>query len=440
MWYDFTEGNEASEYEVGSYGGTCYGSVSDGVWIQFNNETGTSFGTNSTLDESIGPGGRYAGNVGLAADGKKYFGFVIANNSDELKFNSISFIFFGTGDVEIGSGKASEYFGITAGGAVATNDWTVTFNNNSGTTAADPATMTITSPPATNLGSLPIPPTKDGHLFKGWYLNAEGTGAEFTATTAVTASISVFAKWESVGAGNFVVTFRANEGVFAVEGGTTTTVTKVVEAPETDLSSVGLPDQPTRPNYVFAGWNTEADGTGTLFNADTEVENDIIVYAKWQPGYDLLNWTIAWLELGDGADPAIHFHAGDIANNTVNAQIQKMFVNTSKSLEGATYIFDSTADPAYVMEDDGGNLYWQGGIFDDLEGGPLKLRTTDASGYAYLGGFGTAAINEDAIYFGLIIKSNVSDVSGLADLRIQIGSTYNFFSNPGTWEFVEIEE
>ena len=42
-----------------------------------------------------------------------------------------------------------------------------------------------------------------------------------------------------------------------------------------------LPAPPTRSGYTFNGWNTQADGRGTVFTATTPVAGPITVYAQW---------------------------------------------------------------------------------------------------------------------------------------------------------------
>lgn len=42
-----------------------------------------------------------------------------------------------------------------------------------------------------------------------------------------------------------------------------------------------LPAPPTRSGYTFNGWNTQADGRGTVFTATTPVAAPITVYAQW---------------------------------------------------------------------------------------------------------------------------------------------------------------
>ncbi|WP_172674222.1 immunoglobulin-like domain-containing protein, partial [Syntrophomonas palmitatica] len=43
-----------------------------------------------------------------------------------------------------------------------------------------------------------------------------------------------------------------------------------------------LPTPPTRSGYIFAGWNTAANGSGSIFTAATPVTSDITVYAQWR--------------------------------------------------------------------------------------------------------------------------------------------------------------
>lgn len=43
-----------------------------------------------------------------------------------------------------------------------------------------------------------------------------------------------------------------------------------------------FPVAPKREGYTFKGWNTQKDGKGTAFTADTLIEEDIIVYAQWK--------------------------------------------------------------------------------------------------------------------------------------------------------------
>ena len=41
--------------------------------------------------------------------------------------------------------------------------------------------------------------------------------------------------------------------------------------------------EPTRAGYLFNGWNTKKDGTGEAFTAETDVTDNLTVYAQWKP-------------------------------------------------------------------------------------------------------------------------------------------------------------
>ena len=170
--------------------------------------------------------------------------------------------------------------------------YTVTFDNNGGDTEADPQTIKVNSP-ATTVGELPTAPTREGYIFTDWNTESDGSGTEFTETTEVTADITVYAQWQEVPEGSFVVTFDKN-------GGDTDAVptSKIVTPPATTIDE--LPTAPTRDGYHFHGWDTKADGTGTIFSETTEVTESITVYARWTPVGEN-NFTIT-VELIDNVD------------------------------------------------------------------------------------------------------------------------------------------
>jgi uncharacterized protein (TIGR02145 family)/uncharacterized repeat protein (TIGR02543 family)/prepilin-type N-terminal cleavage/methylation domain-containing protein len=72
--------------------------------------------------------------------------------------------------------------------------YTVTFNTAGGSTAPS----SITDITSGNTISLPTEPTKDGYTFSGWYTQVDGGGTNFTGSTDVTASITVYAGWEVI--------------------------------------------------------------------------------------------------------------------------------------------------------------------------------------------------------------------------------------------------
>ncbi|MBR3671594.1 MAG: leucine-rich repeat protein [Spirochaetia bacterium] len=148
--------------------------------------------------------------------------------------------------------------------------FTVTFDGQGATTAANPSSKQVVSP-ATTVGELPAPPLKTGYIFGGWYNQPEGAGGEFTASTIVTKNTTVYAKWNSY---RYTVTFNG-QGADSEPSPSSVTV----ESPNTTVSS--LPGALTKGGFYFGGWNTKSDGTGTSFNINTPVTGDITVYAIW---------------------------------------------------------------------------------------------------------------------------------------------------------------
>ena len=72
------------------------------------------------------------------------------------------------------------------------NQYTVTFDKNTGDTNADPTTRTADYDTTV---TLPAAPTKTGYTFASWNTQADGSGSGFTASTPFTATITVYAKW-----------------------------------------------------------------------------------------------------------------------------------------------------------------------------------------------------------------------------------------------------
>jgi uncharacterized repeat protein (TIGR02543 family) len=77
--------------------------------------------------------------------------------------------------------------------------YTVTFDKNGGDTDASPGTKTTAS--GGNVGTLPTAPTRSGYTFNGWNTAADGSGTAFTAATAVTSNITVYAQWTTNSSG-----------------------------------------------------------------------------------------------------------------------------------------------------------------------------------------------------------------------------------------------
>ena len=106
----------------------------------------------------------------------------------------------------------------------------------------------------------PADPTKDGYTFKGWF---DGDDKEYKFDTAVTANITLKAKWEVV---TYTVTFDSN-------GGSDVAAAKVNHG-----EKVPKPEDPTKDGFTFKGWFNGA----TEYAFETAVTANITLKAKWE--------------------------------------------------------------------------------------------------------------------------------------------------------------
>jgi uncharacterized repeat protein (TIGR02543 family) len=178
--------------------------------------------------------------------------------------------------------KTSDPVTVTAPAAPIT--YTVTFNADGGSPA--PVQQKIASGGKV---TEPAAMTKTGYAFDGWYKEAGLANKWNFASDTVTADITLYAKWTTA----ITVTFDKNGGDTEADPRTIALV-----PPATTIGS--LPQPPTRALYTFSGWNTQANGSGTSFDATTTVSSSITVYAQWQEGNTVPGATLAakltWLQ------------------------------------------------------------------------------------------------------------------------------------------------
>ena len=115
---------------------------------------------------------------------------------------------------------------------------------------------------------LPPAPTREGYTFGGWFLTKACDGEAVTASTEVTQSHTLYAKWTRNVARVFF-----NLNYTGATGGPDFITVNVGEA-----YGDQLPPAPTREGYTFEGWALE---DGTVVDASTTVSADHTLYAKW---------------------------------------------------------------------------------------------------------------------------------------------------------------
>lgn len=115
-------------------------------------------------------------------------------------------------------------------------------------------------------------PTRTGFTFNGYNTAAAGNGTDYAASAAITltSDVILYAKWT---ANTYAITYYDNGGTGSPAAGSKT------HGVNFTLSST----TPTRTNYIFDGWNTLANGTGTNYSAGGSYTTNaaLDLYAKW---------------------------------------------------------------------------------------------------------------------------------------------------------------
>jgi uncharacterized repeat protein (TIGR02543 family) len=154
---------------------------------------------------------------------------------------------------------------------------TVTFAQNDNPTDAVKATQTENAPTALTLFSNLSPAfSNPGYTFAGWNTEANGSGTAYSdgQSFSFLSAPVLYAQWSPLPTST--LTFSDNGGVGS-------------EPPLTEVTGISI----TLPNgtglaysgYTFAGWNTQAGGTGTEYTAaqSLDVTSSETLYAQWSP-------------------------------------------------------------------------------------------------------------------------------------------------------------
>ena len=150
---------------------------------------------------------------------------------------------------------------------------TISFNVNGGTGTTPGAKTT------TNDVAVPLPVqgnlTRAGYTFLGWNPNADGSSVTYTAGYSYyfSASAVLYAQWTPLP--TLTISYSINGGTGTVPTTKTTTSDVAVPLPaQGNLAKAG---------YTFAGWSTQADGSGTTYAAGSsqKFSASTTLYAKW---------------------------------------------------------------------------------------------------------------------------------------------------------------
>ena len=143
-----------------------------------------------------------------------------------------------------------------------TNQYTVTFNSQGGSSVAS-ENINFNA-----MATAPAAPTQTGYTFTGWYTDAAGT-APFFFTTPITAAITLYAKWTAI---SYTIIYTLNGGTNSPSNPATFTI----------VSSAITLANPTYAGYAFGGWYSNANFTGTAITSiPTGTSSNQTLYAQW---------------------------------------------------------------------------------------------------------------------------------------------------------------
>jgi uncharacterized repeat protein (TIGR02543 family) len=261
-------GSKISGNTASGYGGGGAVSVNSGTFTM-------SGGTISGNTASIAGGGVYAKGTFIKQTGGTIYG---SNAEDTLKNIAGSGDLYGhavyieSSPIKKRNSTAGESVVMDSSLNGATGGWvdtdslkTVTFNTDGGS----PVSLAKQVNSGASVEAMPAIPSKTNYNFDGWYTEKNGGGTEFTATTVVTANITVYANWTT---DQYKVTFDPDEG---------SCDTQFIIENKGDTVDEGNMPTPTKEHHAFDGWYTAKNGGGSAFTTLTPVIANVTVYAKW---------------------------------------------------------------------------------------------------------------------------------------------------------------
>ena len=228
-------------------------------------ETFAKVPMNSTIDEANMP----VGKVTKDSD-DEFLGWVLKSDENSLDGMPFNFSTKITKDYELRAKVGSKA------------QYSVTYNANAtGATGSVTDTEKYAKGAEATVKSNSF--TNDGKVFLSWNTQADGTGTMCypNGKVEITGNVTLYAIWGDK-ANTVSVTYHSNFGTDQEYTTKAMPNNKLITVE--DYSALDLP---THTGYSFAGWNTEANGTGTAFAAGASARVDNIssndLYAQWTP-------------------------------------------------------------------------------------------------------------------------------------------------------------
>ncbi|MFR9058749.1 InlB B-repeat-containing protein [Eubacterium callanderi] len=294
-----------------------------------------------TYDPNKGSGTRYEDRDTREPDYKNVFygtgaGYIALDNASDthLKYSRVGYDFVSWNTKSNGTGHSYTAYDVVTIDADnntfyafwKAHQYTVKFEGNTadgGSTDDQPMTYDT----AANLAANGY--TKTGHTFIGWNTQPDGTGTAYSdgqnvknLTAADGDTITLFAQWR---VNNYTIKYDGN----AADSGSMNDQPMVFDV------AANLTDNAyARTGYTFTGWNTQSDGSGTVYTDGQNVINltavegeKVTLYAQWRANNYTIRFDGNTADGGDTADQSMTYDQA--ANLTANG-----YTKTGYSFKG----------------------------------------------------------------------------------------------------------
>lgn len=181
---------------------------------------------------------------------------------------------------------------------------------------------------------------KNGDMvFLGWNTAADGKGETYypNGTVEITGNVTLYAQWGDK-ASTVTVTYHSN-----FDTDQTKTVNGIANNGQITVEDYSATSLPAREGYTFAGWTTEANGSGTKFSAGDSARVNVTepndLYAQWTPNTDTTYKVEFYYQNDDGSYPSTASKT-DPRTGTTDATVSVTDADKADK-ENGKYTFDA---------------------------------------------------------------------------------------------------
>ena len=215
----------------------------------------------------------------------------------------------------------------TSTATISNQSYTITYNENKGSSSVTATQTFAGNAIIADAQALSFIPADSSMRFKYWTTDAAGNGTRYYSgdTLPLTGNTTLYAQWGVFYTITYFINLDGQVGSYiqAYESGTSL-VTAATAFPSFNSSQ-----------YIFCGWDTLADGSGTRCEAGTEltITEDTVLYAQW---------------CGRKSSKPLYSDYYTVKNvNEWNALMGSSFANaTSGELSVNVYVSANIANPA----------------------------------------------------------------------------------------------